>query len=181
MLLYYSQTVSAIATATCDLRAAALLLFEAITLPPPLRPRRGLTHLGGRHNVEYRAGPERKKNLGLDMCWLQKHNSGPILVKTVDQSWSKLTHRGAVMVHPSSAPHSHAVFDSAPAVALGGSCRRQPRQAHCTGAVPAARLWARRTITYHNIGHRYRSWMLSRPTGLHICQLDRTHEGSRYH
>ena len=31
MLLYYSQTVSAIATATCDLRAAALLLFEAIT------------------------------------------------------------------------------------------------------------------------------------------------------
>ena len=32
MLLYYSQTVSAIATATCDLRAAALLLFEAITI-----------------------------------------------------------------------------------------------------------------------------------------------------
>ena len=31
MLLYYSQTVSAIATATCDLRAAALMLFEAIT------------------------------------------------------------------------------------------------------------------------------------------------------
>ena len=38
MLLYYSQTVSAIATATCDLRAVALLrcavallLFEAIT------------------------------------------------------------------------------------------------------------------------------------------------------
>ena len=55
---------------------------------PPLRPRRGLTHLGGRHNVKYRAGPE-KKNLGLDMCWLQKHNSGPILVETVDQSWSK--------------------------------------------------------------------------------------------
>ena len=41
MLLYYSQTVSAIVTATCDLRAVALLrcavallLFEAITLPP---------------------------------------------------------------------------------------------------------------------------------------------------
>ena len=39
MLLYYSQTVSAIATATCDLRAVALLrcavallLFEAITV-----------------------------------------------------------------------------------------------------------------------------------------------------
>ena len=36
MLLYYSQTVSAIATATCDLRAAALLLFEAITRVPNL-------------------------------------------------------------------------------------------------------------------------------------------------
>ena len=45
------------------------------------------------------------------------------------------------MVHLSSAPHSYAVFDSATAVALCGSCRRQPRQAHCT-------LWARRTITY---------------------------------
>ena len=167
----------------CDLRFArcCAVAVRSHNTTPPLRPRRGLTHLGGRHNVEYRAGPEKKKFLGLDMCWLQKHNSGPILVETVDQSWSKLTQRGAVMVHPSSAPHSHAVFDSATAVALGGSCRRQPRQAHCTGAVPAARLWARRTITYHNIGHSYRSWMLSRPTGLHICQLDRTYEGSRYH
>ena len=91
-----------------------------------------------------RAGPDRKKNfLGLDVCWLQKHNSGPILVE--------ITHRGAVMGYPSSAPHSHAVFDFATAAAFGGSCRRQPRQAHCTGAVPAARLWARRTITYHSI------------------------------
>ena len=37
MLLYYSQTVSAIATATCDLRAAALLLLEAITQAPSCR------------------------------------------------------------------------------------------------------------------------------------------------
>ena len=43
MLLYYSQTVSAIATATCDLHvvallrcAVALLLFEAITISGPL-------------------------------------------------------------------------------------------------------------------------------------------------
>ena len=92
-----------------------------------------------------------KKFLGLDMRWLQKHNSGPILVETVDQFWSKLTHRGAVTGHLSSAPHSHAVFDSATAADLGGSCRRQPCPAHRTGAVPAARLWARRTITYHNI------------------------------
>ena len=34
MLVYYSQTVSAMATATCDLRAAALLLYEAITGTP---------------------------------------------------------------------------------------------------------------------------------------------------
>ena len=32
---------------------------------------------------------EKKKFFGLDMCWLQKHNSGPILVETVDQFWSK--------------------------------------------------------------------------------------------
>ena len=45
MLLYYSQTVSAIATATCDLRAVALLrcavallLFVAITSPPTSPP-----------------------------------------------------------------------------------------------------------------------------------------------
>ena len=30
---------------------------------PPLRPRRGLTHLGGGHNVEYKAA-QRKKNFG---------------------------------------------------------------------------------------------------------------------
>ena len=35
--------------------------------------------------------PREKKKFfsGLDMCWLQKHSSGPILVETVDQFWSK--------------------------------------------------------------------------------------------
>ena len=33
--------------------------------------------------------PREKKFLGLDMCCLQKHNSGPILVEAVDQFWSK--------------------------------------------------------------------------------------------
>ena len=167
----------------CDLRFArccAAAVRSHNSTPPVETSKR--SHSPGRApQCRIQSMPTEKKFLGLDMCWLQKHNSGPILVETVDQSWSKLTHRAAVMVHLSSAPHSHAVFDSATAVALGGSCRRQPRQAHCTGAVPAARLWARRTITYHNIGHSYRSWMLSRPTGLHICQLDRTYEGSRYH
>ena len=48
MLLYYSQTVSAIATATCDLRAVALLrcavallLFEAITKTSTVGAARG--------------------------------------------------------------------------------------------------------------------------------------------
>ena len=51
-----------------------------------------------------------------------------------------------------------------PGLCLGGSCRRQIRQAHCMGAVPTARLWARRIITYHNIGPSYRSWVPSRQT-----------------
>ena len=76
----------------CDLRFArcCAAAVRSHNTTPPLRPQRGLTHLGGRHNVEYRARPK-KKNLflGLDMCWLQKHNSGPILVETVDQSWLK--------------------------------------------------------------------------------------------
>ena len=41
----------------------------------------------------------------LDMCWLQKHNSGGISHTEVQ-----------VMVYLSSAPHSYAVFDSATAV-----------------------------------------------------------------
>ena len=57
---------SAIATATCAL--AALLLFEAITLPPPLRPRRGLTHLGGRHNVEFAEQAQKKNFLWTSAC-----------------------------------------------------------------------------------------------------------------
>ena len=88
MLLIYSQTVSAIATATCDLRAAALLLFEAVTLPPRWDLEEvSLTWAGVTMSNTEQA--QRKHFLGLDMCWLQKHNSGPILVETVDQSWSK--------------------------------------------------------------------------------------------
>ena len=47
----------------CDLRFArcCAAAVRSHNTTPPLRPRRGLTHLGGRHNVEYRAGPEEKK------------------------------------------------------------------------------------------------------------------------
>ena len=58
----------------------------------------------------------------------------------------------------------HTLCSTLPRLCLGGSCRRQLRQAHCTGAVPTARLWAPRIITYHNIGHSYRSLMPSRQT-----------------
>ena len=44
----------------CDLRLArcCAAAVRSHNTTPPLRPRRGLTHLGGRHNVECRAGPE---------------------------------------------------------------------------------------------------------------------------
>ena len=58
----------------------------------------------------------------------------------------------------------HKPCSTLPRLCLGGSCRRQLRQAHCTGAVPTARMCPRRTITYHNIGHSYRSWMPSKQT-----------------
>ena len=76
----------------CDLRFArcCATAVRSHNTTPLLRPRRGLTHLGGRHNVESeRAQRENFFFLGLDMCWLRKHNSGPILVETVDQFWSK--------------------------------------------------------------------------------------------
>ena len=48
----------------CDLRLArcCAAAVRSHNTTPPLRPRRGLIHLGGRHNVECRAGPE--KNFG---------------------------------------------------------------------------------------------------------------------
>ena len=46
----------------CDLRLARCCAasVRSHNTTPPLRPRRGLTHLGGRHNVECRAGQEKK-------------------------------------------------------------------------------------------------------------------------
>ena len=50
-------------------------------------------------------GRPRKTISDLDMCWLQKHNSGRNSHTEVQ-----------FMVYPSSAPHSYAVFDSATAL-----------------------------------------------------------------
>ena len=68
----------------CDLQFACCCTaaVRSHNTTPPLRPRRGLTHLGGRHNVEYRAGPEKKKNFWASTCVGYRSI-------TVDQSWSK--------------------------------------------------------------------------------------------
>ena len=68
----------------CDLRFArcCAAAVRSHNTTPPLRPRRGLTHLGGRHDVEYRAGPEGKKIFWASTCVGYRSI-------TVDQSWSK--------------------------------------------------------------------------------------------
>ena len=84
----------------CDLRFArcCAAAVRSHNTTPPLRPRRGLTHLGGRHNVGYRAGPTKKKkfwawtcvgyrSITVDQSWSKQwtnpgQNSGPILVET---------------------------------------------------------------------------------------------------
>ena len=150
MLLYYSHTAvrSRLRLATC--RLPALLLFEAITLPPLETSKR--SHFSGWASQCRigRAGP--KFFFDLDICWLQKQNSGRNSHTEV-QSWYTCRQRLI-----------HTPCSTLPRLFLGGSCRRQLRQAHCTGAVPTARLWARPTITYHNIGHSYRSLLPSRQT-----------------
>ena len=104
---YVFTDCSAIATATSAL--AALLPSEATTLPPPLRSPRGLIPLGVCQMVASEEQAQEKKFffffLDLDMCWLQKHNSG-----------RKSHTEVQVMVYLSSAAHSDAVFDSATAV-----------------------------------------------------------------
>ena len=84
----------------CDLRFARCCAAAARShnTTPPLRPRRGLTHLGGRHNVEYRAGPEKNffwastcvgyRSITVAQSWSKQwtncgRNSGPILVETL--------------------------------------------------------------------------------------------------
>ena len=67
----------------CDLRFArcCAAAVRSHNTTPPLRPRRGLTYLGGRHNVEYRAGREKKK------FWASTCVGYRSI--TVDQFWSK--------------------------------------------------------------------------------------------
>ena len=58
---------SAIATATCDLRARCAAAVRGHNTTPPLSPRRGLTSLGGRHNVEI-AEQVQKKGFWTSTC-----------------------------------------------------------------------------------------------------------------
>ena len=97
-----STNVTAIATRAL----AALLLLETITLPP-LRPRRVLTGLGGRHTVEpEQTGPGEKHIFWTSTCaGFLKHNTGRHPQTGLQ-----------CMVYLSSAPHSYAMFDSATSV-----------------------------------------------------------------
>ena len=89
----------------CDSRARCAAAVRSHNTTPPLRPRRGLSPLGGRHMVVPEGQAQKTVFLDLDMCWLQKHESGRNSHTEVQ-----------VMVYLSSAPHSYAVFDSATAV-----------------------------------------------------------------
>ena len=143
MLLKYSQTAVRL-----QLRLARSLrsCCSSHNTTPPYRLRRGHIPLGGRHIV---AGP--KNPFWTSTCAGYR---SMILVESHTlrcKSWYTCHQRPI-----------HTPCSTLPRLCLGGSCRRQLRQAHCTGAVPTARLLARRTITYHNIGHSYRGWMPSR-------------------
>ena len=160
---------SAIATATCDLRARCAAAVRSHNTTPPLRPRRGLTPLGGRHMVAEQA---QKKNFWSSTCAGYR---SIIVVETHTlrcKSWYTCRQRLI-----------HTPCSTLPRLCLGGSCRRQLRQAHCTGAVPTARLWARPTIHTITLGTAIEAGCPAdkQPTGLYICQLNRTYEGSRYH
>ena len=62
-------------TAIATRALAALLLFEAITLPPP-RDLDEVSLLWVGVTLSNLKGRPRKKNLDLAICWLLKHNSG---------------------------------------------------------------------------------------------------------
>ena len=88
----------------CDLRARCAAAVRSHNTTPPLRPQRGLISLGGRHMVAPEEQAQKKYFFDLDMCWLQKHNSG-------GNSHTEVQ----FMVYLSPAPHSYAVSDSATA------------------------------------------------------------------
>ena len=137
----------------CDLHALCAAAVRSHNTTPPLIPRRGLFPLGGCHMVASEQQAQENKILWTSTCAGYRS----IIVVEIHtlrcKSWYTCRQRLI-----------HTLCSTLPRLCLGGSCRRQLRQAHCTGAVPTARLWARRTITHHNIGHSYRSWMPSRQT-----------------
>ena len=112
------------------------------TTPPLETSKRSHSSERASHGRTRRAGTEKKKFLVLDMCWLLKHNSGRNPHTEVQY-----------MVYLSAAPNC-TPFSTLPRLCLGGSCRRQLRQAHCTGATHSKAVGPSK---YHNIGHSYRS------------------------
>ena len=156
-LVFTDRSAIATATCDCDLRARCAAAVRSHNTTPHFRPRRGLTPLGGRHMVAEQA---QKKMFWTSTCAGYR---SIIVVETVTlRSKSWYTCRQRLI---------HTPCSTLPRLCLGGSYRRQLRQAHCTGVVPTARPRARRTVIYHNIGHSYRSWLPSRQTTNRLIHL----------
>ena len=134
----------------CDLRTRCAAAVRSHNTTPPLRRRRAHIPLGGRHMVTPE-GQAQKKTFWTLTC------AGCRSIIVVETHTLRCSSWYTCRQHLIHTPCS-----TQPRLCLDGSCRRQLCQAHCTGAVPTARLWARRTITYHNVGHSYQSWVPSR-------------------
>ena len=143
----------------CDLRAPCAAAVQSHNTTPPLRPRRGLPALGGRHMVASEE-PAWEHTFWTSTC-AGYRSIIVVKVHTLSCKSCYICHQRVI----------HTLCSTSPRLCLGRSFRRQLRQPHCTGAVPTARLWARRTITYHNIGHSHRSWMPSRHTTNRLIHL----------
>ena len=104
-------------------QASVLLLFEAITVPPPQTSKRSHSSGWASHCRKQKTGPQ-KAILGLHICWLLKHNSCRNPHTEVQY-----------MVYLSSTPHSYGVFDSATTVSWQ-KLRKTPSPGNLHGRYP---------------------------------------------
>ena len=112
------------------------------TTPPTLIPRRGLIPRGGRHMV----ASERQAQKMFFWTSTCAGYRTIIVVETHTLRYSTwYTCRQRLI---------HTPCSNLPRLCLGGSCRRQLRQAHCTGATHSKAVG---TSKYHSIGHSYLS------------------------
>ena len=127
---------------------------------PPLETSKR-SHCSGwaSHGRNRRTGPE-KTFLDLDMCWLLKHNSGPNPHTEVQYM---------VYVSASFVPRVRLCHSCVLAEAAEDNFAR-----HTARALPTARLWARRNTITLGTPIEAECPADKQPTGLYICQFDRT-------